>query len=218
MYDDAHPWRLDDQRRRLLIGGGLYSSFVVFPQFAQLPRVPASASGLRWWFRASTCCRLHRDGGVGEPRRAGFRRRYGSKLALIAGTWRSLRGVPVVGASTWPSLRHPDHQRASGYRHRTLVLGPRQPDRRRRGAPSDGRGHRHEHRHANAGGRARRPDLCHLHRRPRAPPPPTVTGFTETYLMATGFVVAASHVGLLIPVARAAWRAQGRMTSSRPAA
>jgi hypothetical protein len=39
---------------------------------------------------------------------------------------------------------------------------------------------------------------------------PTVTGFTESYWMATGFLIVAALSGLLIPVARAA------MASHRP--
>ena len=35
-------------------------------------------------------------------------RRYGSKLALIAGLGDHSGGVPVVGASARPPLRHPD--------------------------------------------------------------------------------------------------------------
>ena len=36
--DDAHPRRVDDQPAAFLLGAGMYSSFIIFPQFAQLRR------------------------------------------------------------------------------------------------------------------------------------------------------------------------------------
>ena len=38
MHDDAAPGRLDDQPHRFLIGFGMYSSFVLIPQFVETPK------------------------------------------------------------------------------------------------------------------------------------------------------------------------------------
>jgi MFS family permease len=193
-----------------LIGGGLYASFIVFPQFAQLPR--STGFGFGASVVVSSLYLLPAAIGMGALGSVAGQvaRRYGSKLALIAGTWIS------AAAFLWSALKHGHPYdilittallgigiglafSALG----NLIVGAVEPHQtgvatgmntvmRTLGGALGGQisatliaGH-----------------VLHHH--------PTVTGFTESYWMATGFLVVAALSGLLIPVARAA------MASPRP--
>ena len=66
-----------------LLGAGMYASFLIFPQFAQLPQAaPASASAPRWSRPGCTCCPRRCMMGVLGTAAGRVARRFGSKLAV----------------------------------------------------------------------------------------------------------------------------------------
>ena len=193
-----------------LIGGGMYASFIVFPQFAQLPR--STGFGFGASVVVSSLYLLPAAVGMGALGSVAGQvaRRYGSKLALIVGT-----GLSAV-AFLWSALQHGhpydilittallgvgiglafsalgNLMVVAVEPHQTGVATGMNTVMRTLGGALGGQisatfiaGH-----------------VLHHH--------PTVTGFTESYWMATGFLVVAALSGLLIPAAR------GAMASSRP--
>jgi EmrB/QacA subfamily drug resistance transporter len=182
-----------------LLGGGMYSSFIVFPQFAQLPK--STGFGFGASVVVSGLYLLPAALGMGLLGTAAGRvaRRYGSKPALIVGT-----GLTAV-AFGWLAIAHahpfdmlisaallgigvglafaalgnlivqavPPHQTgvASGMNTVMRTLG---------GA---------------LGGQIAATFIVEhtVHGQP------TVTGFNDTFVMATGFLVVCVLAGLLVP-------------------
>lgn len=182
-----------------LLGGGMYSSFIVFPQFAQLPQ----STGFGYGASAldSSLYMLPSAAGMGLlGGLAGWvARRFGSKFALVAGTIvaaisfgfvalvhahpidmliaSALLGVGIgLAFSALGNLivqAVPAHQTgvASGMNTVMRTLGG-----------------------ALGGQISATLIVDHM-----AHGLPTVTGFVQTYWMATGFLVVSAAVGLLVP-------------------
>jgi len=192
-----------------LIGGGMYASFIVFPQFAQLPR--STGFGFGASVVVSSLYLLPAAVGMGALGSVAghVARRYGSKHALIVGT-----GISAV-AFLWSALQH-------GHPYDILIstalmgigiglafsaLGnlmvvavePHQT------GVATGMNTVMRTLGGALGGQISATFITShmLHRLP------TVTGFTESYWMATGFLVVAALSGFLIPVARAAMASPG---------
>jgi len=193
-----------------LIGGGMYASFIVFPQFAQLPRSTGFGFGasvvVSSLYLLPAAIGMGALGSLAGP----VARRYGSKLALIVGSW-----ISAV-AFLWSALQH-------GHPYDILIstallgvgiglafsalgnlmVGAVDPHQT---GVATGMNTVMRTLGGALGGQISATfiagQVLHHH--------PTVTGFTESYWMATGFLVVAALSGLLIPVARVA------MASSRP--
>ena len=155
-----------------LLGAGMYASFLVFPQFAQLPKSTGfgfGASVVTAGLYLLPAALLMSVLGTFAGRVA---RRFGSKLAVIVGS-----AVTAV-AFGWLAVAH-GHPYDMLISAALLGIGiglafsrSGQPDRAGRARRADRRRDRHEHRHAHARRRARRPDRRHLpgqQRRPRQP-------------------------------------------------
>src|SRR5256714_820031 len=185
-----------------LLGAGMYSSFVVFPQFAQLPKstgfgfgASAVVSSLYLLPTALTMGLL----GAAAGRVA---RRFGSKLALVAGT-----AIAAV-AFAYAALAH-DHPfellittallgiglgLAFAARGNLIVRAVRSTQT---GVASGMNTVMRTLGGALGGQLAATFITDHVARGH-----PTVTGFTETYVMATLFLVVCVLAGLLVPPLR----------------
>ena len=147
-----------------LLGAGMYASFIVFPQFAQLPK----STG--FGFGASTLV----SGFYLLPATLGM-----MLLGTAAGTISAAMGleggapgrhrvhrrlVPSARARPRSPIR-PAHRRgAARDRDGTRLCRARKSHRPGSAGASDGRGERNEHRDAHARRRPRRPALGDLHR------------------------------------------------------
>jgi MFS family permease len=187
-----------------LLGAGMYSSFVVFPQFAQLPKstgfgfgASAVVSSLYLLPTALTMGLL----GAAAGRVA---RRFGSKLALVAGT-----AIAAV-AFAYAALAH-DHPfellittglLGIGIGLAFAALGNLivQAVRSTQTGVASGMNTVMRTLGGALGGQLAATfitaHVAHGH--------PTVTGFTETYVMATLFLVVCVLAGLLVPPLRPA--------------
>ena len=127
-----------------LLGAGMYASFILLPQFAQLPRstgfgfgASVVVSGLYLLPSTSAWALLGSFAGRIE-------RRFGSRRALLAGT--ALTAAPSAArVRAQPPLRHAGQLHAARDRDRPGLRGARQPDRAGRPAAPDRRRQRHEH-------------------------------------------------------------------------
>ena len=186
-----------------LIGGGMYSSFIVFPQFAQLPR--STGFGFGSSVVVSSLYLLPAALGMGLLGSAAGRiaRRYGSRSALIAGS-------AITGAGfLWSALAHAHPYdiliscallgvgiglafSALG----NLIVGAVEPHQT---GVASGMNTVMRTLGGALGGQISATFIADH----TAHGLPTVTGFTDTYWMATGFLLVAALSGLLIPAARA---------------
>jgi EmrB/QacA subfamily drug resistance transporter len=187
-----------------LIGGGMYSSFIVFPQFAQLPK--STGFGFGASVVDSSLYLLPAALGMGLLGSAAGKiaRRYGSRSALIAG-----RLITAVGF-LWSALQHHHPYdiliscallgigiglafSALG----NLIVGAVEPQQT---GVASGMNTVMRTLGGALGGQVSATFIANntLHGLP------TVSGFVDTYWMATGFLVVAGVAGLLIPLARAA--------------
>jgi EmrB/QacA subfamily drug resistance transporter len=187
-----------------LIGGGMYSSFIVFPQFAQLPR--STGFGFGASVVVSSLYLLPAAVGMGALGSLAGRvaRRYGSRLALIVGT------LITAVAFLWSALQHAHPYdilvscsllgvgiglafSALG----NLIVGAVEPHQT---GVASGMNTVMRTLGGALGGQISATFIAGhmLHGLP------TVTGFTETYWMAAGFLIVSAGAGLLIPVARGA--------------
>ena len=96
-----------------LLGGGMYATFIVFPQFAQLPRrAPGSGSAPR-----SSIAGLYllpcgaRDEHARAPSPGPVARRFGSRAARNRRVAIAAAGVRVTRGRARPPVRHADHAR-----------------------------------------------------------------------------------------------------------
>ncbi|HWD69176.1 MAG TPA: MFS transporter [Solirubrobacteraceae bacterium] len=195
-----------------LIGGGMYSSFIVFPLFAQLPR--STGFGFGASVVVSSLYLLPCALGMGLLGSAAGKvaRRYGSRSALIAGS-----AVTALGF-LWSALQHHHPYdilvscallgigiglafSALG----NLIVGAVEPHQT---GVASGMNTVMRTLGGALGGQISATFIADntLHGLP------SVTGFVATYWMATGFLVVAAFSGLLIPLVRAAMAA----TSAEP--
>jgi EmrB/QacA subfamily drug resistance transporter len=186
-----------------LIGGGMYSSFIVFPQFAQLPK--STGFGFGASVVDSSLYLLPAALGMGLLGSAAGKiaRRYGSRSALIYGTL-----ITAVGF-LWSALQHHHPYdiliscallgigiglafSALG----NLIVGAVEPQQT---GVASGMNTVMRTLGGALGGQISATFIADntLHGLP------TVSGFTDTYWMATGFLLIAGLTGLLIPLARA---------------
>ena len=112
-----------------LLGAGMYSSFIVFPQFAQLPK--STGFGFGASVVVSGLYLLPCALGMGLLGTVAGRvaRRFGSKLALVVGTAVTAVGVRMARGRPRPPLRHADQRDTARGRDRARVRGAREPDR-----------------------------------------------------------------------------------------
>lgn len=193
-----------------LIGGGMYSSFIVFPQVAQLPR--STGFGFGASVVVSSLYMLPAALGMGllGSFAGSVARRYGSRSALIAGS--AVTGVGFL----WSALQHHHPYdiliscallgvgiglafSALG----NLIVGAVEPHQT---GVASGMNTVMRTLGGALGGQISATFIAGntLHGLP------TVSGFVDTYWMATGFLVVAAFSGLLIPVV-------GAIAAGRPA-
>ncbi len=187
-----------------LIGGGLYASFVVFPEFAQLPT--STGFGFGASVVASSLYLLPAAVGMSVVGSLAGKvsRRYGSRAALIVGSF------IAAAAFVWSALQH-DHPydilisatllgigiglafAALG----NLIVGAVEPHQT---GVASGMNTVMRTLGGALGGQLSATFIANnmLHGLP------TVTGFTQSYWMATGFLLIAGASGFLVPVSRAA--------------
>jgi len=189
-----------------LLGAGMYSSFIVFPQFAQLPKSTGFGFGASVVVSGLYLLPATLGMGVLGSMAGRVARRYGSKLALIAGSGITAAAFGLLAAQhahpydmllsaallgigiglAFSALGNlivqavPPHQTgvASGMNTVMRTLG---------GA---------------LGGQIAATFIVDN----TAHGMPTVTGFTETFLMATGFLILCTLAGFLIPTLDAGLR------------
>jgi EmrB/QacA subfamily drug resistance transporter len=186
-----------------LIGGGMYSSFIVFPQFAQLPK--STGFGFGASVVVSSLYLLPAALGMGLLGSFAGRvaRRYGSRSALIAGS--AITGLGFL----WSAVQHQHPYdiliscaalgvgiglafSALG----NLIVGAVEPHQT---GVASGMNTVMRTLGGALGGQISATFIADntLHGLP------TVTGFTATYWMAAGFLIVAAFSGLLIPMVRA---------------
>ncbi len=187
-----------------LIGGGMYSSFLVFPEFAQLPR--STGFGFGASVVVSSLYLLPSAVGMGLLGSAAGKiaRRYGSRFALIAGAVISALGF------LWSALQHGHpydiliSSAALGIgiglsfsALGNLIVGAVEPHQT---GVASGMNTVMRTLGGALGGQLSATFIADnvLHGLP------SLSGFTDTYWMATGFLAIAALSGFLIPAARRA--------------
>ena len=155
-----------------LLGAGMYASFLVFPQFAQLPTstgfgfgasvvvaglylLPAALGMSVLGTAAGRVARALRLQDGGDRRQRGHRASRSGWLAVAHGhPYDMLISAALLGIGIGLAF--------AALGNLIVQAVPPEPDRR---------GDRHEHGDADAGRRAWRPDRRHLHRQQRRPRP-----------------------------------------------
>jgi EmrB/QacA subfamily drug resistance transporter len=191
-----------------LIGAGLYSSFIVFPQFAQLPK--STGFGFGASVVVSSLYLVPAAIGMGALGSIAGKvsRRYGSKSALIAGT------IFSAVAFFWSAIQHGHPYdvlistsllgigiglafAALG----NLIVGAVEPHQT---GVASGMNTVMRTLGGALGGQISATFIADhvLHGFP------TVTGFTQSYWLATGFLVVAAVAGFMVPTVRAVARPQ----------
>ncbi|HEX3803183.1 MAG TPA: MFS transporter [Solirubrobacteraceae bacterium] len=186
-----------------LIGAGMYSSFIVYPQFAQLPK--STGFGFGASVVVSSLYLLPAAFGMGALGSVAGKvaRRFGSKFALISGT------IFSAAAFLWSALQHGHPYdilistallgigiglafSALG----NLIVGAVEPHQT---GVASGMNTVMRTLGGALGGQISATFIADhmLHGFP------TVTGFTESYWMAAGFLVVAAVAGFMVPTARA---------------
>jgi MFS family permease len=185
-----------------LIGGGMYSSFIVFPQFAQLPR--STGFGFGASVVVSSLYLLPSAVGMGALGGLAGRvaRRYGSRFALIVGT------LITTVAFVFSAVQHGHPYdiliscallgvgiglafSALG----NLIVGAVEPHQT---GVASGMNTVMRTLGGALGGQISATFIADHMRHGL----PTVTGFTDTYWMAAGFLVVSALAALRIPAAR----------------
>jgi EmrB/QacA subfamily drug resistance transporter len=193
-----------------LIGGGLYSSFIVFPQFAQLPK--STGFGFGASVLVSSLYLLPAAIGMGALGSLTGRvaRRYGSKAALVVGS-----AITALGF-VWSALQHGHPYDiliscallgiGMGFAFSALgnlIVGAVEPHQT---GVASGMNTVMRTLGGALGGQISATFIADQTRHGL----PAVTGFTQSYWMAAGFLIVAALAGLLIPVARAVSAASAR--------
>jgi EmrB/QacA subfamily drug resistance transporter len=185
-----------------LLGAGMYSSFVVFPQFAQLPKSTGFGFGasvvVSSLYLLPTAIGMGMLGSVAGK----VAKRFGSRFALIAGT------IVSAVAFFWSAIQHGHPYdilistsllgvgiglafSALG----NLIVGAVEPHQT--GVASGMNTVMRTLGGALGGQISATLIAAHMHLGL-----PTVTGFVQTYWMATGFLVVATFAAFLVPAAR----------------
>jgi MFS family permease len=187
-----------------LIGGGMYSSFIIFPEFAQLPK--STGFGFGASVLDSSLYLLPAAIGMGALGSITGRvaRRYGSKAALVFGS------AVTALAFVWSALQHGHSYDiliscallgiGMGFAFASLgnlIVGAVEPHQT---GVASGMNTVMRTLGGALGGQISATFIAGstLHGLP------TVTGFVESYWMATGFLIVAVLAGLLVPAARTA--------------
>jgi EmrB/QacA subfamily drug resistance transporter len=186
-----------------LIGAGMYSSFIVFPEFAQLPK--STGFGFGASVVDSSLYLLPAAVGMGALGSLTGRiaRRYGSKFALVVGS------AITALAFVWSAAQH-EHPYdiliscalmgiGMGFAFSALgnlIVGAVDPHQT---GVASGMNTVMRTLGGALGGQVSATFIADHTRHGL----PTVAGFTQSYWMATGFLIVAALAGLLIPVARA---------------
>ncbi|HWE59488.1 MAG TPA: MFS transporter [Solirubrobacteraceae bacterium] len=187
-----------------LIGGGMYSSFIVFPQFAQLPK--STGFGFGASVVVSSLYLLPAAIGMGALGSLTGRvaRRYGSKSALVVGS------AITALAFVWSAVQHGHPYDiliscalmgiGMGFAFASLgnlIVGAVEPHQT---GVASGMNTVMRTLGGALGGQISATFIADntLHGLP------ALSGFTDSFWMATGFLVVAALAGLLIPAARAA--------------
>jgi EmrB/QacA subfamily drug resistance transporter len=187
-----------------LIGGGMYSSFIVFPQFAQLPE--STGFGFGASVVDSSLYLLPAAIGMGALGSVTGRvaRRWGSKSALVVGS------AITALAFVWSAVQHGHPYDiliscallgiGMGFAFAALgnlIVGAVEPHQT---GVASGMNTVMRTLGGALGGQVSATFIADnvMHGLP------TVSGFIDTYWMATGFLIVAAIAGLLIPAARAA--------------
>ena len=187
-----------------LIGAGLYSSFIVFPQFAQLPK----STGFGFGASVVVSSLYLLPAALGMVALGGLAgrvaRRFGSKFALVVGS--AITSLAFI----WSALQHGHPYdiliscallgvgmglafAALG----NLIVGAVEPHQT---GVASGMNTVMRTLGGALGGQVSATFIADHSRHGL----PTVTGFTLSYWMAAGFLVVAVFAGLLVPAARAA--------------
>ena len=187
-----------------LIGAGLYSSFIVFPQFAQLP----TSTGFGFGASVVVSSLYLLPAAIGMTVLGSLAgkvsKRYGSKLALIVGSF-----IAAL-AFLWSALQHAHPYdilistalmgvgiglafAALG----NLIVGAVDPHQT---GVASGMNTVMRTLGGALGGQISATFIANN----MAHGLPTVTGFVQSYWMATGFLVVAGFAGFLVPAVRAA--------------
>ena len=153
-----------------LIGVGMYSSFILLPEFVQEPAstgygfgASVTAAGLFLLPATIAITVVGQMAGVLE-------RRIGSRGSLIGGAVFALAAYALLVLDRSAEVGDLRRRRPARHRDRPLVLGDGEPDRRERAPGADRRRDRDERGHADARRRLRRAARRHAARRqPRAP-------------------------------------------------
>ncbi len=199
-----------------LIGAGMYSSFIVFPQFAQLPK--STGFGFGASVVVSSLYLLPAAlGMVALGSLAGrVARRYGSKFALVVGS------AITALAFVWSAAQHGHPYDilissallgvGMGFAFAALgnlIVGAVQPHQT---GVASGMNTVMRTLGGALGGQLTATFIAAhtLHRLP------TVTGFVESYWMAAGFLVVAALAGLLVPAVREARSAPAEAQTLAP--
>ena len=186
-----------------LIGGGMYSSFVVFPQFAQLPK--STGFGFGASVVVSSLYLLPSAVGMGALGSLTGRvtRRYGSKFALVVGA------VITALAFIWSAVQHAHPYDiliscallgiGMGFAFSALgnlIVGAVEPHQT---GVASGMNTVMRTLGGALGGQISATFIANNVSHGL----PAISGFTDTYWMATGFLVIAALAGLLVPATRA---------------
>ena len=194
-----------------LLGAGMFASFIVFPQFAQLPK--STGFGFGASVVVSSLYLLPSAFGMGllGTQAGRVARRYGSKLALIVGTGDHVGVVhPPLGRSR-PSLRDADLGRAarrsaSDSRSRHWGTSMVQAVPATQTGVATGMNTVMRTLGGALGGQISATFIAdHV-----AHGEPTVTGFNLTFAMATGFLIVCMLAAFLVPGPKAAAEARER--------
>ena len=186
-----------------LLGAGMYASFIVFPQFAQLP----TSTGFGFGASVVVSGLYLLPSTVGMTILGMFAgrisARFGSRAALLTGTAFTTASFALLAAGPQPPLRTADRRGLLGVGiglafaalgnlivqavsiHQTGVASGMNTVMRTLGGALGGQ----------LSATFIAANVAHGQ--------PTVTGFTETFAMATGFLVVAFLAGLLVPKAQA---------------
>ena len=150
----------------LMVGFGMFGSFLLVPQLVQLPESTgfgfgASVTQAGLFLLPSSAVML-----FAGPFAGWLGARFGSRTPVLIGIALVALVLRPARAAARRALAHLPQQRPRGRRHRPLVRRDGDADRRGRPADADRRRHRDEHDHALGRRRARRPDQRQHRRRP----------------------------------------------------
>ena len=149
-----------------LIGFGMFGSFILVPQFVQMPEASGYGFGVGvlgagLFMLPSTAVML-----VAGPLAGSLAGRVGSKVPLLIGTACASASFLLLSAGPLGAVAHRPGGGAPRPRHRALLRLDGEPHRRSGAAAPDRRGHRHEHDHAHRRRRVRRSDRGRDHHEP----------------------------------------------------